>query len=228
MAKRGGAVNVGVALDGGQVAALGKIGVFGNRKPMTTAKIRAGSPVLAFADRAAFEAWLANAPPGTPGLWLKLAKQGSGLASLSKAEAIDAALCHGWVDGQLHPYDDRCWLVRFTPRKPRSKWSQKNRERAEQLISEGRVGPRGLAEIDAAKADGRWAAAYPSASRAEVPADLQAALEASPKAAAFFATLTGANRYAILYRIGTVKRPETRARKISEFVAMLERGETLH
>ena len=195
---------------------------------MTAPEIRAGLPVLAFADQAAFEAWLASAPPDAPGLWLKLAKQGAGLASLSKAEAIDAALCHGWVDGQLHPYDDRCWLVRFTPRKPRSKWSQKNRERAEQLIADGRMAPRGLAEIEAAKADGRWAAAYPSASRAEVPADLQAALDASPEAAAFFATLTGANRYAILYRIGAVKRPETRARKIADFVAMLERGETLH
>jgi uncharacterized protein YdeI (YjbR/CyaY-like superfamily) len=201
---------------------------FGNMEVMTTAEIRAGLPVLAFADQAAFEAWLADAPPDTPGLWLKLAKQGSGLASLTKAEAIDAALCHGWVDGQLNPYDDLCWLVRFTPRKPRSKWSQKNRERAEQLIAEGRMRPRGLAEVEAAKADGRWAAAYASASRAEVPADLQAALDANPKASAFFATLTGANRYAILYRIGTVKRPETRARKIAEFVAMLERGETFH
>lgn len=195
---------------------------------MTAPEFRAGLPVLAFAAQAAFETWLGNASSDTPGLWLKLAKQGSGLVSLSKAEAIDAALCHGWVDGQLNPYDNLSWLVRFTPRKPRSKWSQKNRERAEQLIAAGRMGPRGLAEIEAAKADGRWAAAYPSASRAEVPADLQAAFDANPKAAAFFATLTGANRYAILYRIGAVKRPETRARKIADFVAMLERHETLH
>jgi uncharacterized protein YdeI (YjbR/CyaY-like superfamily) len=195
---------------------------------MASPETHAGLPILAFADRAAFEVWLAAAPPAAPGLWLKLAKQGSGLASLSKAEAIDAALCHGWIDGQLHPYDESCWLVRFTPRKPRSKWSQKNRDRAEQLIAEGRMAPRGLAEVEAAKADGRWDAAYPSASRAEVPADLRAALDANPRAAAFFATLTGANRYAVLYRIGAVKRPETRARKIAEFVAMLERHETLH
>jgi uncharacterized protein YdeI (YjbR/CyaY-like superfamily) len=120
---------------------------------MASPETHAGLPILAFADRAAFEVWLAAAPPAAPGLWLKLAKQGSGLASLSKAEAIDATLCHGWIDGQLHPYDESCWLVRFTPRKPRSKWSQKNRDRAEQLIAEGRMAPRGLAEVEAAKAE---------------------------------------------------------------------------
>jgi uncharacterized protein YdeI (YjbR/CyaY-like superfamily) len=228
LAKPGGAVNVGVARGLRSWKSLGKSGLFRHHGVMTAPEIRAGLPVLAFADQAAFEAWLASAGPDARGLWLKLAKQGSGLASLSKAEAIDAALCHGWVDGQLHPYDDRCWLVRFTPPKPRSKWSQNNRERAEQLIAEGRMAPRGLAEVEAAKADGRWAVAYASASRAEVPADLRAALDACPKAAAFFATLTGANRYAILYRIGAVKRAETRARKIADYVAMLERGETLH
>ena len=119
----------------------------------------------------------------------------------AKAEAIDAALCHGWIDGQLNPYDADWWLIRFTPRKPRSKWSQNNRERAEQLIAAGRMAPRGLAEVEAAKADGRWEAAYASASKAEVPPDLRAALDANPAAAAFFATLTGNNRYAILYRI---------------------------
>ncbi|HEX8449204.1 MAG TPA: YdeI/OmpD-associated family protein [Allosphingosinicella sp.] len=128
----------------------------------------------------------------------------------------------------LDKYDDRHWLVRFTPRKARSKWSQVNRARATQLIEEGRMRPRGFAQIEAAKADGRWEAAYAPASKAEVPADLQAALDRSPAAAAFFATLTGANRYAILYRIGAVKKAETRARKIAEFVAMLERGETVH
>jgi uncharacterized protein YdeI (YjbR/CyaY-like superfamily) len=147
---------------------------------------------------------------------------------VSKAEAIDAALCHGWIDGQLQPYDEACWLIRFTPRKRASKWSQKNRERAEQLIAERRMRPNGLAQVEAARADGRWDAAYASASRIEVPADLQAALDANPEAAAFFATLTGANRYAVLYRIGAVKKPETRARKIAQFVAMLARGETLH
>ncbi|HVI99218.1 MAG TPA: YdeI/OmpD-associated family protein [Sphingomonas sp.] len=148
--------------------------------------------------------------------------------SLSKAEAIDAALCHGWIDGQLDKYDDASWIVRFTPRRRGSKWSQANRTRALELIDAGRMSPGGLAEIEAARADGRWAAAYASASRAEVPADLQAALDRAPAADAFFATLTGANRYAILYRIGTAKKPETRARRIAQFVAMLERGETIH
>jgi len=195
---------------------------------MTAPEMRAGLPIISFPDAAAFEAWLANQLPDSPGLWLKLAKQGSGLASLAKGEAIDAALCHGWIDGQLHPYDAACWLIRFTPRKRASKWSAKNRARALELIAQERMQPRGLAEVAAAKADGRWDAAYASASTAEVHADLQAALDVSPAAAAFFATLRGANRYAILYRIGAVKKAETRARKIADYVAMLERGETLH
>jgi len=189
---------------------------------------RNGLPILAFADPAALDAWLAAQPPESPGLWLKLAKKGSGIAGPSKAEAIDLALCHGWIDGQLNPYDERTWLVRFTPRRAGSAWSQVNRARAEALIAEGRIRPAGLAEVESAKSDGRWAAAYAPQSRAEVPADLQAALDSSPEAAAFFATLTGANRYAILYRIGAVKKAETRARKIAQFVAMLERGETVH
>jgi uncharacterized protein YdeI (YjbR/CyaY-like superfamily) len=189
---------------------------------------RAGLPIHLFADAAGFATWLAAQPADSPGLWLRLAKKGSGIASLSKAEAIDAALCHGWIDGQLDRYDDASWLIRFTPRKPRSKWSEINRTRALELIAEGLMRPAGIAQVDAAKADGRWDVAYAPASTAEVPADLQAALDASPSAAAFFATLTGANRYAILYRIGAVKRADTRARKIADFVAMLERGETLH
>jgi uncharacterized protein YdeI (YjbR/CyaY-like superfamily) len=189
---------------------------------------RAGLPILAFADPDAFDRWLGSQPADAPGLWVKFAKAGSGIRSVTKAEAIDAALCHGWIDGQLDKYDDWHWLVRFTPRKARSKWSQVNRTRATELLDAGRVRPRGLAQIEAAKADGRWDAAYAPASKAEVPADLEAALDKSPDAAAFFATLTGANRYAILYRIGAVKKPETRARKIADFVAMLERHETVH
>ncbi|HWI85692.1 MAG TPA: YdeI/OmpD-associated family protein [Sphingomonas sp.] len=195
---------------------------------MTSPETHAGLPILGFADTAAFEVWLAAQPAGAPGLWLKLAKQGSGIASLSKAEAIDAALCHGWIDGQLQPYDDACWLIRFTPRKRASKWSEKNRTRALELIAEGRMKPSGQEEVAAAQADGRWQAAYAPASTIAVPADLQAVLDANPSAAAFFATLKGANRYAILYRIGAVKKPETRARKIAQFVEMLARGETLH
>jgi len=189
---------------------------------------RAGLPIIAFNDRAALERWLEARPPNSPGLWIKLAKAGSGIESVTKAEAIDAALCHGWIDGQLDKYDDAFWLTRFTPRKARSKWSQVNRTRAEELIEAGRMRPQGLARIEAARADGRWDAAYAPASKAEVPPDFQAALDRSPKAAAFFATLTGANRYAILYRIGTVKKPETRARKIVNFIGMLERHEKVH
>ena len=191
-------------------------------------EVRAGLPVLGFADAAGFGAWLEGQPDDAKGLWLKIAKAGRGLASVSKAEAIDAALCNGWIDGQLDKYDADYFLVRFTPRTARSKWSQVNRKRALELSEEGRMRPRGQAQVAAAKADGRWEAAYAPASKATVPPDLQAALEASPGAAVFFDTLTGANRYAILYRIGAVKRPETRARKIAEFVAMLERGETIH
>jgi uncharacterized protein YdeI (YjbR/CyaY-like superfamily) len=183
---------------------------------------------MAFADCAALEAWLAVQPRDSPGLWLRLSKKGGGLGGVAKPEAIDSALCHGWIDGQMNPYDERSWLVRFTPRRPRSPWSQLNRARAEALIAEGRMTPAGLAEIEAAKADGRWDSAYPPQSRAEPPPDLQAALDSSPEAAAFFATLTGANRYAILYRIGAVKTPAARARKVARLVAMLERGETLH
>lgn len=190
-------------------------------------EMRSGLPVAGFATSAEFERWISSQPASTSGIWVKFAKKGSGKPSLSKAEAIDVALCHGWIDGQLDKYDNAHWLIRFTPRKAKSKWSQINRTRALQLIEEGRMRQPGLRQVEAAKADGRWDAAYAAASTAQVPADLQAALDGSPKAAAFFATLTGTNRYAILYRIGAVKRPETRVRKIADFVAMLERGETI-
>jgi uncharacterized protein YdeI (YjbR/CyaY-like superfamily) len=191
-------------------------------------EMSADLPILAFANARAFDAWLESEGPTAPGLWLKLAKKGAPERTLTKAEAIDAALCHGWIDGQLATYDDHCWLIRFTPRKPRSKWSELNRKRAAELLAADRMRPAGVAQIEMAKSDGRWDRAYAPASAAEPPPDLVAALDANPKAAAFFATLTGANRYAVLYRIGAVKTPETRARKIAQFIAMLERGETIH
>jgi len=191
-------------------------------------ELKSGLPIILFETSAHFVEWLSRQVPDAKGAWLRFAKQGSGLVTLTKAEAIDAAICHGWIDGQLDKYDERSWLIRFTPRKPRSKWSQVNRTRALELIAEGRMAARGMEEVEAAKADGRWDAAYASASKAEVPPDLQEAFDTNAKAAAFFATLTGANRYAILYRIGAVKLAKTRRRKIAEFVAMLERGETLH
>jgi uncharacterized protein YdeI (YjbR/CyaY-like superfamily) len=195
---------------------------------MSDDEIRAGLPVLRFEDSAAMEAWLERRGAACGGFWLRLFRKDSAVASIGRDAAIDAALCFGWIDGQLDKYDDESWLIRFTPRKPKSKWSQVNLKRVVALETAGRMRPAGLAQVEAAKADGRWATAYAPQSRAEVPPDLETALAASPAAAAFFATLKGANRYAILYRIGAAKKAETRARKVAEFVAMLERGETLH
>lgn len=187
-----------------------------------------GLPIIAFVDRAALEAWLDGQPDDHAGIWLKLAKTGSGIASVSRSEAIDAGLCFGWIDGLINSYDERWYLLRFTPRRARSKWSQINVERTEALIAEGRVRPSGMRQIAAAKADGRWQAAYPPASRIEVPEDLSAALAANPVAAAFFATLTGSNRYAILYRLHDVREPGRRAAAIAKWVEKLARGETAY
>jgi uncharacterized protein YdeI (YjbR/CyaY-like superfamily) len=189
---------------------------------------RGGLPIMPFESRAALEHWLAAQPDDHAGIWLKLAKKGSGVASVAQKEAVDAGLCFGWIDGLINRLDERFYLLRFTPRRARSKWSQINVERAEALIAEGRVRPRGLREIDAAKADGRWAAAYPPASRIEVPEDLARALAANPKASAFFDTLKGANRYALLYRLHDVRGPARREAAVAKWVAMLARGETVH
>lgn len=189
---------------------------------------RGGLPILAFADLAAWETWLGGQPRSASGLWLKLAKAGNDTSSLTKAEAIDGALCHGWIDGQIDKLDEAWFLTRFTPRTARSKWSEKNRKRAEQLLTDKRVSPAGRGAIDAAKADGRWDAAYAPASTATEPADLSAALDADPRARAFFDTLTGANRYAILYRVADAKKPETRSSRIAKFVAMCAAGDTIH
>ena len=184
-----------------------------------------GLPLLAFANAGAFSQWLAD-NGGAKGAWLQFARS-RGAATLSKAEAIDCALCHGWIDGQIRRLDGAHFLTRFTPRTPKSRWSAKNVERAQALIAQGLMQPGGLAEIEAAKADGRWAAAYPSASRAAPPPDLTAALARNAEAKRAFAALDGANRYAILYRLHHAK-PETRTRRVAEFVEMLARGETLH
>ncbi len=189
---------------------------------------RAGLPIRGFASAALFEQWMVGQHPDSKGIWLKLAKQGSGVASVSKAEAIEVALCHGWIDGQLNPYDERFWLIRFTPRSAKSRWSEINRATVTRLMAEGRVSPAGLAQIEAARRDGRWDAAYAPQSKAEAPADLLAALEANAAAKAFFATLKGANRYAVLYRIQDAKTPATRQARIEKFVAMLARGEVVH
>lgn len=187
-----------------------------------------GLPILRFAGQATWHAWLAEQGAASTGIWLQLAKKGAARPCVGKAAAIETAIIHGWIDGQLDRFDAESWLIRFTPRGPRSKWSENNRATAETLLAAGRMLPAGLAEIEQAKADGRWGAAYAPQSRAEIPADLQAALDAEPAAKAFFATLKGANRYAVLYRIHDAKRPETRAARIGKFVEMLKRGEVLH
>jgi uncharacterized protein YdeI (YjbR/CyaY-like superfamily) len=161
-------------------------------------------------------------------VWLRIAKKGSGLQSLSYTEALDSALCYGWIDGQKRPQDERAWLQKFVPRSPRSVWSKINREKAEALIQSGRMTPAGLEAIEQAKANGCWKAAYDSPSRATVPPDFAAALNASPAAKATFQELDSANRYAMLFRIQTAKKTETRARKITEFIEMLRRGRSIH
>src|SRR3954471_3348401 len=176
-----------------------------------------GLPVLAFADVEALEAWFGSQPGDAPGVWIKFARKGALRTTLTRDEAIHAALCHGWIDGKLEKYSDTHWLVRFTPRRAASKWSLRNRNRALELKQQGRMRPAGLAQIEAAMAEGRWDRAYASASAAEVLGDLQIALNANLKAAAFFKTLSSRNRYAILYRIGAVKKAETRKREIEEF-----------
>ena len=176
----------------------------------------------------AWEAWLEEHHASSPGVWLALARKGSGKSSPTYDEALDAALCFGWIDGQRNGLDSDCFLQRFTPRRPRSIWSRRNQARAQALIEAGRMRPAGLAEIERAKADGRWDAAYAPASEAVVPDDLQAAIDANPDAAAFFATIDRQNRYALIFRTTTAKKPETRARRVARFVEMLARGETIY
>jgi uncharacterized protein YdeI (YjbR/CyaY-like superfamily) len=189
---------------------------------------RAGLPILHFRDQAALEAWLAEQPVDHKGIWLKLAKKGAGIDSVTHKEAVDSGLCFGWIDGLVNRLDDRFYLLRFTPRRPKSKWSEVNVKRVEELLAEGRIQPGGLERIDAAKADGRWEAAYPPASRITVPQDLAAALAGSPKAEIFFAALKGADRYAILYRLHGVRDPAKRPAAIGRWIDTLERGETVH
>ncbi|QCI64065.1 YdeI/OmpD-associated family protein [Phreatobacter stygius] len=185
-------------------------------------------PIIAFASAAEWEAWLGAQPRTAPGVWLKFAKKTSGIASVSQLEAVEGALCHGWIDGQSNQVDKDFWLLRFTPRKARSRWSEVNRTKALKLIEQGRMAPGGLAEVERAKADGRWEAAYAPQSTIGIPDDLKAALDAAAEAKALFEQLDGRNRYAILHRIHAVKKAETRARRIETYVAMLGRGETIY
>src|SRR5262249_34726851 len=183
---------------------------------------------MPFASQAEWAAWLETHHGASPGVWLRLAKKGSGVASVTYDEALEVALCYGWIDGQKKGYDESAWLQKFTPRGPRSIWSKINREKAERLIERGQMKPAGVEQVERAKNDGRWGAAYDSQSSARVPSDLQSALDSSPEAQAFFATLNSANRHAILFRIQTAKKPETRAKRIQEFIGMLGRHEKLY
>ena len=185
-------------------------------------------PIVHFDDRAAFRKWLSAHHDSSPGLWLQIAKAGSPRPSVTYAEALDVALCFGWIDGQKKSHDAHAFLQKFTPRQKKSGWSKRNREHVERLTAAGEMHAAGLAAVTAAKADGRWDRAYDSASTSTMPDDLQAALDATPKARAFFEKLNSANRYAILDRVQTAVKPETRARRIADFIAMLERGEMLH
>jgi uncharacterized protein YdeI (YjbR/CyaY-like superfamily) len=191
-------------------------------------KAKRDLPVIAFKSQQAWDAWLTLQPAQSMGLWLKLAKKSSGIASVSRPDAIDIALCHGWIDGQLDSFDDDYWLIRFTPRQATSKWSEKNRARALELVELGRMRPAGLNEVERAKKDGRWSAAYAPQSTAQVPDDLLAALAKHKRAKSFFEALDSTNRYAILYRIHTAKKPETRIARIEKFVAMLVEGKTIY
>lgn len=185
-------------------------------------------PTLAFASARDFEAWLAENHTTAKGVWIKFAKKASGVPTVVYAEALDTALCHGWIDGQAASLDEVHYLQRFTPRRPRSLWSKINREKVAALTAAGRMRPAGQREVDAAKRDGRWDAAYDSPKNATVPDDLQRALDADVAAKTFFATLNGTNRYAILHRVHNAKKPETRARRIAQFVEMLAAGRKLY
>jgi uncharacterized protein YdeI (YjbR/CyaY-like superfamily) len=183
---------------------------------------------IEFTSMAEFEAWMDANHADSDGIWMRIAKKGTGVATCSASQALDVALCFGWIDGQRKALDETYFLQKYTPRRARSRWSQINVGKVAALTREGKLRPAGLAEVERAKADGRWDAAYAGQRAMEVPPDLQAALDAEPAVAEAFAALSSQNRYAILYRLFDAKRPETRARRLEQFVAMLRRGETLH
>jgi len=185
-------------------------------------------PILSFADAMGFHEWLETHHAEHPGIWLRYFKKASGKPTIIHVEAVQEALCWGWIDRQARPCDENSWLVKFTPRGRRSVWSQVNIGHVERLTLEGRMQPAGIAAVDSAKADGRWDAAYASSSTFVMPDDFMAALAKKPKALAFFESLTKANRYAIYHRLHTAKRPETRAKRMKDFLAMLQLGEKLH
>jgi uncharacterized protein YdeI (YjbR/CyaY-like superfamily) len=185
-------------------------------------------PILPFASQSKWADWLAKQHDKSTGVWLKLAKKDSGIPSITHDEALEIALCYGWIDGQGKSFDDPYWLQKFTPRRPKSIWSKINVEKVERLIASGQMKPAGLKAIEAAKADGRWERAYDSQKNISVPEDFQTALNKNKKAKAFFATLNSVNRYAILFRIHNAKKEETRTKRIKLFIEMLEKNEKIY
>jgi len=185
-------------------------------------------PILPFDNKRKWADWLARQYDKSAGVWLKLAKKDSGIPSVTYEEALNVALCHGWIDGQKKGFDDQYWLQKFTPRGPKSIWSKINTEKAEKLIANGEMKAAGLKAIEAARQDGRWDAAYASQKNISIPEDFQAALSKNKKAKTFFDTLKSAERYSFLFRIHHAKKAETRAKRIQQFVEMLERGEKIH
>jgi len=189
---------------------------------------RAEIPVRAFRDAASWEVWLEKNQTATDGIWMRIAKKASGKKSITYPEALEVALCYGWIDGLKRPESKTTWLQKFTPRRARSIWSQINRDKALALIENGRMKLAGLAEIERAKKNGCWDSAYASSSSATMTPELEAALTKSPRARAFFETLSRTNRYAILWRVQTAKKAETKTKRIQAFISMLEKGETVH
>lgn len=185
-------------------------------------------PIIHFGTQQEWEDWLAQNHAEAKGVWLQFAKKDSGIPSINYQQAVEGALCYGWIDGQSKSFDDSYWLQRFTPRKPKSNWSRINREKVDALAAAGRMQPAGLKQVELAKADGRWEAAYDSPSKMNVPEDFQAELDKNPAAQEFFNTLNSANRYAVLYRIQTAKKPATRAERIRKLVEMLARNEKIY
>jgi len=185
-------------------------------------------PILPFENKKKWTSWLAKGHARSTGVWLKLAKKDSGIASVTYEEALDVALCYGWIDGQKKGFDDKYWLQKFTPRGPKSIWSKINTEKVEKLIQGGEMQTAGLEAMEAAKKDGRWDAAYASQKNIGIPEDFQSTLDKNKKARDFFATLKSSERYSFLFRIQTAKKAETRAKRIQQFVEMLEKHEKFH
>lgn len=184
--------------------------------------------ILPFPSAEAFESWMAENHANPEGIWLRLFKKDSGKETITYDEALDVALCYGWIDGQLKKFDDESWLRKFTPRRNGSKWSKRNTEHVDRLTKGGRMKPSGLAEVEKAKADGRWEQAYKAQSNMTIPDDFMKALSANPPALAFFQTLNKANLYAIAYRLTTAKKPETREKRMQQILEMMARGEKFH